>query len=777
MLSAYLGLAFSANADVQTGFVDIRYDESKDKVFLRVKKSMLDQDFIFQSSLPHGVGSNDIGLDRGQLGRTRLAEFVRFGNKVMLNQLNTKYRSSSVNLAENESIDEAFADSILAGFIISEETDTYLEFDYTQFLFSDIHNMADRLKARNQGTFKPDAKRSGVYLPRTKAFPLNTELEAVVTFAGQAKGQFIKDVTPDPQSVTVHMHHSFIQLPDDKFTPRAFHPYSGYSKHSFFDYSVPIDAEMEQKYIRRHRLEKKQVNASMSEAVEPIVYYLDPGIPEPVYSALRDGALWWNQAFEAAGFKNAFQVKRLPDGADPMDVRYNIIQWVHRATRGWSYGFSVVDPRTGEILKGHVTLGSLRVRQDFLIALGMTSPFADKNASTEEQLQMALNRIKQLSAHEVGHTLGIAHNFAASENNRASVMDYPHPYITLKKGGIDLSQAYDDKIGDWDKYVVKYGYSTYLDETSESQALAALVSEAQQTFKYKSDPDARSSNRPSADGHLWDNGADPVKEFERVLAVRDFALDNFGSQSLPFGHAWSDLEERLVPIYYSHRYQLDALIKQVGGINYQYALKERHGNNPQVRFVAGETQKQALSLALKSASAEFLRLPENIVALIPPKTYGTERTRESSASRMGRNFDPIALAESAAASTIYKLLTAERVNRLDYQSKLDDSVPSVEFLIQSVFTELVSKATSSGLEARVGLIGLRATFDLLEQKELAPELALLIKAELLAYGDNLKKQRKNAKAKVLLRHLDTFWETGQFPMEVSVKPMPPGSPI
>ncbi len=767
----------SSKAELLEGFIDIRYDKSEDKVYLRLSKQMLEQAFIFQSSLPHGVGSNDIGLDRGQLGRTRLTEFVRFGNKIMLNQLNTTYRSSSQNAAEKASIDEAFADSIIAGFKIDSETEDYIEFDYTSFLLSDIHNMADRLKFRKQGSYKLDAKRSGVYLAKTKAFPLNTELEAVITFSGEPKGQFIRQVTPDAQSVTVHMHHSFVKLPENDFKPRAFHPYSGFNKHSFYDYSVPIDADMEQKYIRRHHLEKKHPDTSTSEAVEPIVYYLDPGIPEPVYSALRDGALWWNQAFEAAGYKNAFQVKRLPDGADPMDVRYNIIQWVHRATRGWSYGFSVVDPRTGEILKGHVTLGSLRVRQDYLIALGMTSPFADKDADTSAQLQMALNRIKQLSAHEVGHTLGIAHNFSASENDRASVMDYPHPYIQLTKEGIDLSNAYDDKIGAWDKHVIKYGYQTYADANTESDALSSLVTLAQKQFLFKSDPDARSSDRPSSDGHLWDNGADPIAEFKRVLAVRDYALNNFGSESLPFGAPWSDLEERLVPIYYSHRYQLDALVKQIGGVNYQYSIKEANDNTPKVTIVDGKIQHEALALMIKSASDKFLTLPPKLASLIPPKTYGSQRNRESITSRMGRNFDPLAMAESASFSALKKLLTAERLNRLDYQYSLDSSVPSVQFLLREVFDNIVVNATASGLAARIGLLGLQANFDLLNDKTLAPEVALTIKAELLRFGESLEKQRKNAKAKVILKHLNTYWQRGDFPMNIDVTPMPPGSPI
>ncbi len=331
--------------------------------------------------------------------------------------------------------------------------------------------------------------RSGVYLPKTKGFEKNTELEALVTFAGKKPGEYVQQVTPDPESLSVHLHHSFVALPDDNYTPREYHPYSGYWKFSYFDYSTPISEPTEQRFITRHRLNKKTPHAAMSEAVEPIVYYLDPGIPEPVMTALKEGASWWNQAYEAAGYKDAFQVKVLPEGADPMDVRYNVINWVHRATRGWSYGSSVVDPRTGEIIKGHVTLGSLRVRQDYLIALGLTSPFKDGSTDTTAQQEMALDRIRQLSAHEVGHTLGIAHNFAASENNRASVMDYPHPKISIKNGKISLEGAYDKGIGAWDIHAVAYGYQDFASDVEEAEALAKIIVKGRnEGLSFKSDP-------------------------------------------------------------------------------------------------------------------------------------------------------------------------------------------------------------------------------------------------------------------------------------------------
>jgi hypothetical protein len=777
---------FVDDKELQEGFVHLYYDKAQDKVFLGLTANQLEQEMLFQSSLPQGVGSNDIGLDRGQLGDTRLVKFQRFGNKILLKQLNTTYRATSSNEAERKSIDEAFADSVIAGFTIAHE-DTSVSskdadepsifIDYTAFLLSDIHGVAARLSRTGQGGYSLDKSRSGVYLPRTKSFPNNTELEALITFGGSPKGEYIRQVTPDAKSVTVHMHHSFVALPSDGYETREFHPFSGFWKHSYIDYSVPIEADMEQRFIPRHRLAKKNPSAAQSEAVEPIVYYLDPGIPEPVMTALREGALWWDQAFAAAGYKNAFQVKVLPEDADPMDVRYNVIQWVHRATRGWSYGSSVIDPRTGEIIKGHVTLGSLRVRQDYLIALGMTSPFTKANVDTSEQIEMALDRIRQLSAHEVGHTLGIAHNFAASENNRASVMDYPHPLFELEKGKVVLKNAYDKGIGEWDKYVVAYGYQDFPKDVNESKALSELVAATQaKGLLYKSDPDARIAKRASADGHLWENGADPVEEFRRISKVREVALSNFGINSMPEGEALSSLEERLVPIYYSHRFQLNALVKQLSGLNYYYEVKQTTPANG-ATFVDGKVQHEALKLMIESASADYLRLPQALTSLITPKAYGSSRTRESVRGRMGIAFDPISAAEAAAGYSINAILEPVRLNRLAYQHSIDDNIPSPAKVVMSVFKELVETKSTDVLDQRIRQVALSIFFDSLSSDEPSPDVKVIMQAQLLDYQNYLTKQKRNPQALVLKKYLEHYWQTGKWLGTFAVKQLPPGSPI
>lgn len=767
---------------VKSGLITLMYDPSNDQIFLQIHKQQLNTPFIFQSSLPQGIGSNDIGLDRGQLGATRLVVFERFGNKLFLNQLNTEYRANTANMAERKSIDEAFADSVIAGFTIVDESATSLTINYTDFVLSDIHGIAQRLQRTRQGKYTVDKSRSGVYLAKTKSFKLNTELEALVTFAGEPKGQYIQDVSPDAKSVSVHLHHSFIALPDDNFEKRKFHPFSGFWKHSFIDYSVPIDEQMEQAYIPKHRLKKVNPHAEKSKAIKPIVYYLDPGIPEPVMGALKEGALWWAQAFEAAGYQDAFQVKVLPEDADPMDVRYNVIQWVHRATRGWSYGSSVIDPRTGEIIKGHVTLGSLRVRQDFLIATGFTAPYKGvENADTSAELTLALHRIKQLSAHEVGHTLGIAHNFAASENNRASVMDYPHPLIQLNNNRIDLSNAYATGMGQWDLHTIAYGYQDFADNVEKDSALAKIIQNAKtKGLLYKSDPDARIAKRASADGHLWDNGSNPIDEFKRVSEVRRFALAQFGRDNLPHGSAYSDLERRLVPVYYSHRYQLDALVKQVSGIQYSYALKSQENLNEEhkvVTAVAAQQQNQALDLILQSASAEYLALSPNIVSLIPPKAYGSARSRESMPTRMGIAFDPVTAAESMAAYSLNILLQSERLNRLAYQHNQNNDIPSVKLLSQKLFNKLIKNNQVERLNQRIKMIALAAYFNVLNQPQLSADVKLDMQSVLLDYQQWLSKNKRKLSNQVLLKHMQSYWETGTWPLDFEAIPLPPGSPI
>ncbi|KQC33764.1 peptidase [Nonlabens sp. YIK11] len=650
------------------GFYDFTYDDSKGTILLEVKE--LDKEFLYVHSLSTGLGSNDIGLDRGQLGDGVVVKWIKAGNKLLLVQPNLKYRAITDNDEERQSVEEAFARSVLYGFEIKNDKkektakETTYTIDLTPFLMEDAHGVVDRLKSRNEGSYKNDKSRSALWMENTKAFPKNVEFEAMLTFTGEPKGRNLRSVAPDANSVTVIQHHSFVELPDDGFEPRAFHPRSGSFYTSYMDYSSPIGTPMEKRWITRHRLEKKNPQAAVSEAVEPIIYYLDPGTPEPVRSALLEGASWWNQAYESAGYSNAFQVKMLPADADPMDLRYNLIQWVHRSTRGWSYGGSITDPRTGEILKGHVSLGSLRIRQDYMLAQGMLeAPFANGKESPE-MLKMALARIRQLGAHEVGHTLGFAHNYAASVSDRSSVMDYPHPKYDLVNGIISLADAYDTGIGEWDKLTVQYSYGTPEENETEKDFLLRIIKKAEyENLQFISDSDARAASGAHAEAHLWDGGEDAVEELNRMMQIRKVAMKQFGLDNIPDGQPLSVLEDVFVPVYFSHRYQVEAASKVIGGMRYSYAIK----GDAKFEYVSKKEQEAALEALLATLEPENLKIPEDLLQYFPPRAYGYNRDRESFKSETGVAFDPIAAAVTSAEVTIDFMLNATRLNRIAQQ--------------------------------------------------------------------------------------------------------------
>ena len=697
LIIAFLFLSFSTQGFAQffkdsktvikhEGYVTFYYDESTDKIFLQIEN--LHQEFLYVNSLSEGIGSNDIGLDRGQLGNTRIVKFMKAGNKLLLIQPNQDYRAITDNLEEKKSVEQAFAKSVIHGFVIKETNQGKYLVDATSFFMRDAHGVQGRLSARKQGSYSLDKSRSAISLERTKAFPKNVEFDVMLTFKGSPKSSNIRSVTPTASLITVNQHHSFIELPDGSYKPRKFDPRSGSNAMSYLDYATPVNESITKRFIYRHRLEKKNPEASKSEAVEPIIYYLDRGTPEPVRSALLDGARWWNQAYEAIGYTNAFQVKMLPEGADLLDVRYNVIQWVHRSTRGWSYGSSVSDPRTGEIIKGHVSLGSLRIRQDFLIAQALQAPYANDDTSDQFALEMALARIRQLSAHEVGHTIGLAHNFAASTKGRSSVMDYPHPTLSLKDKKVDFTNAYDTKIGDWDKVAIAYSYGEYSGD--EDASLNKLLDDAfKNGARFITDQDARPQGSAHAYAHLWDNGANVSTELDNLLAIRKHAIANFSIDNIKTNQPYSVLEDVFVPLYFFHRYQTEGVTKVIGGLDYSYALKGDGSNI--VKMVPGKTEKKALASILKTLNIEELAIPKKLLNLFPPRAFNYGRTRESFKSKTGVAFDPFGAVETASAMTLELLLHPERVTRLVQHKSLDNSQLGLVEVLDEVIANSIQK--------------------------------------------------------------------------------------
>ena len=649
----------------QDGFIPFYWDENTGKFLLEIDK--LEQEVLYITSLPAGLGSNDIGLDRGLLGEERIVKFNKVGRKIFMVQPNYRYRAITNDAAEKKAVEQSFAQSTLWGFTIEAQSGSKYLVDATDFFLRDVMRAAQRIKGSRQGNYSFDKSRSHFYLPQTKNFPLNSEIETTITLVNNdgEVGNFVQSVAPSTEALSLRMHHSFVQLPDAGYEPRVFDPRSSFIPISFYDYSTPVSEPIEKFYIVRHRLQKKDPSAPMSEAVKPIVYYLDGGTPEPIRSALLEGAQWWNQAFEAAGYKNAFQVKLLPADADPMDVRYNVINWVHRSTRGWSYGASVVDPRTGEIIKGHVTLGSLRVRQDYMIAQGLLAPFKDgKVPGDDPMLRMALDRLKQLSAHEIGHTIGLMHNYAASVSNNASVMDYPHPAVKFTADGkMDLATAYDNKIGEWDKIAITWGYQDFASGTNEQQALNTLLKAAAgKGYQFISDRDARAPGGLHPQAHLWDNGANAVDELKAVMKIRAAALANFGENNIRAGMPLSHLEDVLVPIYLYHRYQIESATKIIGGMHYNYALRG-DGQTPTTPVSKGE-QLKALDAILNAIDPDNLVLPQKIISLIPPRPAGYNFSKELFNKRTGLAFDGLSPAEALTDYSLSFLFHPERLNRL-----------------------------------------------------------------------------------------------------------------
>jgi len=689
----------TAGAQKLAGYFNLYWDAKQGKLWLEIDK--WGSEFLYQSGLPAGIGSNDIGLDRGQLGATRVVRFERSGPKVLLIQENLDYRAVSNDPDERRAVHDSFAESALWGFKVEAEEKDHALVDATDFFLRDAHGVPAALHRTKQGSYHLDASRCAIYLPQTKNFPLNTEVEATLTFAGEEPGRWVRDVTPSPESITVREHHSFAQLPPAGYKPRAYDPRSSFFGISYMDYATPISEPIVKRFIARHRLEKKDPKAAVSEPVQPIVYYLDRGAPEPIRSALLEGARWWNQAFEAAGYKNAFRVEMLPEGADLMDLRYNVIQWVHRATRGWSYGAAVVDPRTGEIIKGHVTLGSLRVRQDFLIAEGLLAPYEKGKPGAAKAQEMALARLRQLAAHEVGHTLGLMHNYSASTVNRSSVMDYPPPYVKLGTDGTpDLSAAYATGIGEWDKVSIAFGYQDFPSGTDEHAALNKILMDAfGRGLRYLTDQDARPAGSSSSLAHLWDSGTNAVDELNRLMQVRGAALKRFGESNIREGAPLATLEDVLVPLYMLHRYQVEAASKLVGGMDYTFALRG-DGQTP-TQIVAPAEQRRALAAVLATLKPDVLALPEPLLKMIPPRPPDYERGREHFKIHTSPAFDALAPAEAAAQHTLQFLFNPERGARVVEFHARNAENPGLEEVLDAILAATWKAPHGSGYPAEI----------------------------------------------------------------------------
>lgn len=768
------------------GFFNFWWDHDSGKIWLEIDK--FEEEFIYVNSLAAGIGSNDIGLDRSQLGNTRIVFFRKTGPKVLMIQPNYGFRATSGVELEQKSVREAFATSVIFGFETEAVDGDRVLVDATDFLMQDAHGVASRLRDNNQGNYSVDRSRSAIHLPGTFNFPRNSEFETMLTFTGSGAGSWLRSVAPTSGAVTVRQHHSFVELPDDGYIPREFDPRSGFFAVSYQDYSAPIGESFTTRYAVRHRLEKKNPDAEVSEAVEPIVFYLDNGTPEPIRTALLEGGAWWNQAFEAAGYRDAFQIRMLPDDAHPLDIRYNVINWVHRSTRGWSYGSSVVDPRTGEIIKGNVLLGSLRVRQDYMIAEGLLAPYEEGREPDPQMLEMALNRIRQLSAHEIGHTLGITHNFASSVNNLASVMDYPHPRATLQRdGSLSLENAYGSGIGEWDKRAVIWGYQDFPEGTDEEEALNEIIEETvDMGLLHISDEAARPQSGLHPDAHLWEYGEDAISQLDLIMDIRRSALSRFGERNIREGRMMAELEDVLVPVYLYHRYQTEATVKLIGGLNYTYQKRGDNQHGPQI--VEANRQLQALDALLKTLDPDELALPEPILDMIPPRPMGISATRENFRGYTSPALDPVAMAETAAELTASLIFNPNRAARLALQSARNPEYPGLEAVLQTVTDATLLSEQASGytgaIQRAIDTAVLRNMIRLAANDRSAPDVASAANLFLHELKERLAERAESAGDDTwrghYLRESQMIERFQEDPGSVPIPPAPytpPGSPI
>lgn len=786
----------------------VHWDSKTGKLYLGIPLTQNDgaasSDYILYDSLPYGIGQNDLGLDRGQLELLsggvgpRLVHFERVGPRVLLVQQNTQFRTVSTDPAEQLAVRQSFPSSILAGFTISGESTGFVVVDATSFFLRDIHGVAEALSASKQGSYHVDENRSTIDPDHSRAFPLNTEVEAELTFVSDdpAQAKLLATVVPDPHAFAVHERQSFLKLPDPGYVPRRFSPRSGYLDVSWRDMNTPLGVDINQHFIPRHRLQKKDPSCTSGcEAVQPIVYYVDRGAPEPVRSALVDGCSWWDQAFQTAGWApGTFQVKLLPPDADPMDARYNIIQWVHRYNRGWSYGDVITDPRTGEILKGNVTLGSLRGRQDYLLAEALLAPYKDGKVPDPEHdqaLAMVLGRIRQLAAHETGHTLGLMHNFAASTMQHSpdetmSVMDYPFPWIILDKNGVpDLSHAYPAGIGVWDKVAIDYGYREFDSDgkpVEDSAALEAILHSAESKgVRFLSDADARPNGSASPIAHLWDNGTNAADELNRILQIRKAALARFSPDVIRPGVPMAQMEDTLVLVYLLQRYQAEAATKIIGGLNYRYTVRGDGQMSPQI--VPAAEQRAAIAAVVKTLSPEVLTLPEALLRQFPPRAPGMistpdgDRTAESFPSHTSVTFDPIATAESAADMTLLVLFNPARANRLVEYHARDASEPTLDDVIDAALRAAgtapgtgLSSVVSTAIKARI----IEALFRLAANGDTSFAARAVVTAKLHAIA---QAQPNDATGQEIKSRIAAFEREPAKFAPSPVIPAPPGMPI
>jgi hypothetical protein len=641
------------------GLIPVYLDRTGEKIYLEIPRDSMR--VLYFLSLATGLGSNPIGLDRGSEQGEYVARFDRDGDRVLLVLENWKYRSSAANNSDHvRTVKESFPPSTIAALpILATEQGRFLV-DATDFVYRDWVDVAGTLARSKEGTYAVARDRSSIYRPYTKAFPENTELDVSLTYAltSGRPGRTVAFIAPDGRAFTLRQHMSFVKLPSDDYRPRTLDPRVGFFGITFKDYAQPIQGSLEQRWIARHRLERVNPNDPSSPIKNPIVYYIDRGIPEPIRSAVKEGVSWWVEAFDKAGLKGAFKVEDLPEGVDPMDARYNVVQWENRNERGWSIGGSLSDPRTGEIIKGMARLDSHRERTDYNLYAGLMGA-----ASSAADTAFVLARARQKASHEVGHTLGLAHNYIASTYERGSVMDYPPPRVRLDaNGNIDVSQAYAVGPGAYDIWAIHWGYGIF-PAANEADSLEAIVADGlKHGYLFLSDADARPEFASDPRVSLWDDDSTPAEFLKHQMAVRRVAISRFGEHNIRPGEPIALLQERFVPVYLMHRFALNSLAKAIGGLEYANAVS---GDGQQVtRPVSSVRQRAALHQLLGALDPAELAIPDTVLTLLGPRPFSYGSSIELFKSRTRPAFDELGAARTLAQMVVDAVLQSDRAGRL-----------------------------------------------------------------------------------------------------------------